>query len=71
MIEARRFKSDTAAMVVHSFSPARTWFNDYAAFVALFGHDAKPDQLICIRPGSTPPLYLGWATGPDRFLLGE
>jgi hypothetical protein len=68
IIEARRFKTDAAAMIVHSFSPTRTWFEDYAAFVAQFGHKAKPDQLICVLPGSTPPLYLGWATGPDRFL---
>ena len=71
MIEAHRFKTDAAAMIVHSFSPTRAWFEDYAAFVALFGLQAKPDQLICVRPDSTPPLYLGWASGDARFLAGS
>lgn len=56
-------------MIVHSFSPTRTWFEDFAALVALFGPEAEPDHLICVGSGSTPPLYLGWASGPERFLL--
>ncbi|MHC2795526.1 hypothetical protein ACVINZ_004538 [Mesorhizobium jarvisii] len=63
VIEARRFKTDAAAMIVHSFSPTRRWFEDYSAFVALFGATAEPDQLVCVHPGSTPRLYLGWASG--------
>ncbi|PBB34343.1 hypothetical protein [Mesorhizobium sp. WSM3882] len=68
VIEARRFKTDAAAMIVHSFSPTRRWFDDYAAFVALFGAPARPDQLVCVHSESTPRLYLGWASGeiPSR-----
>jgi hypothetical protein len=40
---------------------ARTWFADYAAFVALYGMEARPDQLVCVRDDITPRLYLGWA----------
>lgn len=63
VLEAKRFKTDMAAMIVHSFSQKRSWFADYAAFVSLFGIDAEPDRLVCVRPNSKPPLYLGWATG--------
>ncbi|MEZ0018064.1 DUF6946 family protein [Sinorhizobium fredii] len=63
IIEAQRFKTDMAAMIVHSFSEKRSWYADFAAFVSLFGVDAEPDRLICVRPERTPSLYLGWATG--------
>lgn len=70
IIEAKRFKTDMAAMIVHSFSEKRSWYADFAAFVSLFGVDAEPDQLVCARPEHTPPLYLGWATGA-RFPAGS
>ncbi|RWG78558.1 hypothetical protein [Mesorhizobium sp.] len=63
VIEARRFKTDLAAMIVHSFSPTRRWFEDYAAFVALFGATAGPDQLVRVHLEGTPRLYVGWASG--------
>ncbi|MER8438340.1 hypothetical protein NKH36_00055 [Mesorhizobium sp. M1312] len=63
VIEARRFKTDAAAMIVHSFSPTRRWFEDYAAFVTLFGAIAGPDQLVRLHPEGTPRLYVGWASG--------
>ncbi|MBR1296632.1 DUF6946 family protein [Bradyrhizobium sp. AUGA SZCCT0042] len=37
VIEADRFKTDDAAMVVHSFSPVNRWLDAYAAFLNLFG----------------------------------
>jgi hypothetical protein len=68
VIEARRFKTDAAAMIVHSFSPTGNWFDAFARFAALF--DASPDRgrLIPVRPKGTPPLFLGWASGDPRFL---
>ncbi len=68
VIEARRFKTDEAAMIVHSFSPERLWFDAFAHFVALFGVAAVPDKLVAIRPTGTPPLYVGWASGDRAFL---
>jgi hypothetical protein len=59
VIEARRFKTDSAAMIVHSFSPERLWFDAFARFVALFGVEAQPDKLVAIRPDGTPPKYVG------------
>lgn len=37
LIEAGRFDSADAAMIVHSFSPDRRWYDDFAAFVSLLG----------------------------------
>jgi hypothetical protein len=68
IIEARRFKTDIAAMIVHSFSPDREWFDEFARFAALFNVSAQPDTLLEAAPDRTPPLYLGWACGDLRFL---
>ncbi len=68
LIEAKRFKTDEAAMIVHSFSPSRMWFDDYAAFTDLFGYAVEPDQPVTIRLSNRVQLRLGWATGDAAFL---
>ena len=68
VLEARAFKTDVAAMIVHSFSPERLWFDAFARFATLFGAKAEPNKLICICPNGTPPLYIGWACGNLRYL---
>ena len=69
VIEAKRFKTDAAAMIVHSFSPDSMWFDSFARFVSLFGvKETERNELIPVRPDSTPPLYLGWAMGDAKFL---
>lgn len=68
VLEARMFKTDIAAMIVHSFSSDRRWFEAYARFVGLFGISAEPNKLHLINPESSPPLYVGWACGDLRFL---
>lgn len=62
VIEAKRFGADCAAMVVQSFSPEHTWFEDFEEFLKLFGIDsAKRDTLYeTDMPGMT--LYFGWAS---------
>lgn len=67
VIEANRFKTDAAAMIVHSFSPTNMWFDDFARFVALFGHRAVPGQLFVVASQAKKPLYLGWASGDQKF----
>lgn len=67
VIEADRFKTDTAAMIVHSFSPTKMWFEDFARFLALFGHRAVPDRLFEIPSQAKKPLFLGWASGDQKF----
>jgi hypothetical protein len=68
VIEARRFKTDAACMIVHSFSPGRKWYDAFERFASLFGIVAEPGRLLLVRPDAAPPLYLGWAAGDCRFL---
>jgi hypothetical protein len=70
VIEARRFKTDAACMIVHSFSPTRKWYAAFEVFATLFGVPAKPNRLLLIRPDGLPPLYVAWAAGDPKFLAG-
>lgn len=69
LIEAERFGASHAAMIVHSFSPQRRWFDAYAEFVAVvFGEvDAAQTQQITLSNGRS--LTLAWCTGAPSFLL--
>lgn len=68
VIEAERFKTDRAAMIVHSFSPKSRWFEDYAAFCALFDIEAKANGASTISLPGGRQLLLGWAAGTPEFL---
>lgn len=68
VIEAERFKTDSAAMIVHSFSPERLWYPEFARFASLFDTEVAPDHLVAVRPTGRPPLYIGWACGDLHFL---
>ncbi|MBI1181716.1 MAG: hypothetical protein GC201_14285 [Alphaproteobacteria bacterium] len=68
LIEAERFKTDFAAMIVHSFSPEKRWFDDFARFVSLFGPSAEPGRGYAVSLPSGRTLILGWAVGEARFL---
>jgi hypothetical protein len=68
IIEARRFKTDAAAMIVHSFSSGRIWFDAFVQFGSLFDVAMVANKLIAIRPSGKPPLYIGWACGDCSFL---
>lgn len=66
LIEADRFAASRAAMIVHSFSPERRWFDAYARFVEMLGGTAEADGATMVEvPGGT--LLLGWACGDQRF----
>lgn len=64
VIEAERFGTQAAAMVVQSFDPGRAWFEDYAAFCAWLGLAAEPDRAAERATPSGRPLILGWASCP-------
>ncbi len=68
VIEAARFAAPRAAMVVHSFSPDREWFEDYAAFLALFGAAPRDGALVRLGAPQGIELHAGWACGDPRFL---
>jgi len=71
VIEAQRFKTDAAAMIVHSFSREKLWFNDFVQFSSLFGagNEVKAsDALVAVRSNGKPTLFLGWASGDYSYL---
>lgn len=68
VIEAKRFKTDRAAMVVQSFSQDHRWFEDFAAFAQLFGLQAERGRPLTATLPSGLPLTLGWATGSTEYL---
>ncbi len=68
VIEARRFKTDAAAMIVHSFSPTGKWFDAFARFLALFELQAERGRLHRLPLNEAKPLYVGWAAGDRQFL---
>ena len=68
ILEARRFGARHSIMLVHSFSQELAHFDDYAAFVGLFGETAAPNQLIKARQLGDTTLYLGWAVGNAEYL---
>ena len=69
VIEAERFKTDTAAMIVHSFSADHRWHADFAAFADLFGVRAEPGEAVLASRCTGRPLYLGWAVGDRRYCV--
>jgi hypothetical protein len=63
ILEAKRFKAIKAAVLVHSFSPTYTWFEDYAAFADLFGTYTRMDQVHSAGKIGDIDLYLAWIKG--------
>jgi hypothetical protein len=68
LIEADRFEAVEAAMLVHSFSPHRQWFADFAAFANQYGIDPKPDEPYAARLPGRKKLTVGWASGSAEYL---
>ncbi|MHB8487235.1 MAG: DUF6946 family protein [Candidatus Acidiferrales bacterium] len=69
VIEGRRFKTDAAAMIVHSFSREKLWFDAFTQFASIFGvTPPSANEFVAIRPNAKPPLYIGWACGDCNFL---
>lgn len=69
LLLARQFNARHAVMLVHSFSPSKAWFEDFAAFVALFGvPEISPDTVVPLWETAEGKLYVGWASGDLRFL---
>ncbi len=68
IIEARRFRTHEAAMVVHSFSPTNEWIEDYQAFIGLFGLTAGIGEPATARLPSGVKLHFAWVHGDENFL---
>jgi len=68
VIEAKRFGAAHAVMLVHSFSQAHQWFEDYAAFAALFGAEVAVDRVVSVGERDGVQLHLGWVCGNAKYL---
>lgn len=68
VLEAKRFKTDRAAMIVQSFSQSHRWFEDFAAFTGLLGLEAERGKPLRHILPSGKSLDFGWAVGSDAFL---
>lgn len=68
VIEAKRFNATKAVMIVHSFSQESVWFEDYVAFVDLYGKSAEVGELVKVANINKIDLYLGWAKGNAQYL---
>jgi hypothetical protein len=68
VIEAQRFGARHAVMLVHSFSRDDRWFEDFSAFVSLFGKTCSIGHLTYAVAKGGVPMYLGWVRGDARYL---
>lgn len=68
LLEAQRFNAPHAVMLVHSFSQSHQWFDDYSAFVRLFGVETEINRLVSLGPRSDIDLSLCWVVGNPCFL---
>jgi hypothetical protein len=68
IIEARRFAGGHAVMLVHSFSRADAWFEDFAAFAALYGATASKGSTLSVCDFDDVALHLGWVSDTPRPL---
>ncbi|CUH81501.1 hypothetical protein SAMN04488093_10988 [Tropicibacter naphthalenivorans] len=68
IIEARRFGTEAAAMIVQSFSQEHRWYDNFAAFCDFLGASPNRNSPSTITAPCGMPLILGWATGDEVFL---
>jgi hypothetical protein len=58
-------------MLVHSFSQTNDWFEDYAAFAALFGAEAKVNGVYWAGIINGINLFMCWVKGDEKYLSME
>jgi hypothetical protein len=68
MIEARRFNTRYAVMLVHSFNPTGSWFEEYTRFLNLVEVTAEKNMLHHLDTVDGIDLYAAWVTGDPSFL---
>jgi hypothetical protein len=68
LIEAQRFNARHAVMLVHSFSQTLEHFDDFTRFMGLYGHEAKPGEIIKVAELASINLHLGWIVGGPEYL---
>lgn len=71
ILEAKRFTSKTAVMLIHSFSKEKEQLDDYKNFLQLlFNVKASNNELLFIKKIQGVDLHCGWITGNPKYLKG-
>ena len=68
ILEAKRFRTKEAAMVVHSFSKTNEWLEDYQYFLSLFGLEAGINQAVTVKLANEINLSFAWVHGSEKYL---
>lgn len=68
IIEAKRFRTNHAAMVVHTFSRTDEWLVDYQYFLSLFDVESGVNQAVSVELPSGIHLVFAWVHGSERYL---
>lgn len=68
ILEAKRFKTNIAVMVIHSFSQVNEWLDDYKYFLHLFGLEANVNKAISTLINNKIQLTFAWVKGDPMFL---
>jgi hypothetical protein len=68
IIEAKRFRTDQAAMVVHTFSRTDEWLADYQYFLSLFGLESGVNEAASTKLKSGINLAFAWVHGSEKYL---
>ncbi len=68
VIEAKRFRTSEAVMVVHTFSRTNKWLDDYLEFLSLYGLEGGIDRANTVQIGPGINLHFAWVHGDERYL---
>ena len=68
ILETKRFRSNEAVMVVHTFSKTNEWFEDYQYFLSLFGLEAGINQAVTVKIAEKINLSFAWVHGSENYL---
>lgn len=70
LLEARRFNSSIALLLVHSFSQENVGFHDYSRFAKHLGlMTAQLNTIHFVKRIENVDLYLAWVTGNEKYLF--
>lgn len=68
IIEAKRFRTHKAAMVVHTFSKTDEWLENYQQFLSLFGLMSGVNQSTSTTINDSIELSFAWVHGSEKYL---
>ena len=68
ILEAKRFRTIEAVMLVHTFSKTNEWFDDFQYFLSLFGLEGGINHAVTTKLGNEINLSLAWVHGSDKYL---